>query len=117
MKIENLEQALDVFEEKTTKHGKLSKAGESARKLNYEYKGIIESVRWLYKNGNLISLSKFYKSHDIKVRSWAATFLLEIDTQNAVQVLEQLTKLNDSESENLLLEYREGNLDIDFYKK
>jgi len=107
MKIKNVEQALDIFEKKAIKHGELTKTGEIASKINYQYDGIVVAVKWLYKNGELIKLNKFYESPYLNVRSWAASFLLEIDTQNAEQVLDDLIKKKYFNAQYVLIEWKQ----------
>ena len=116
MKIKDLEQALDIFEKKAIKHDELTKNGESSSKINYQYNGIIEAVKWIYKNDSLNSLKKFYKNSKLSVRSWAASFLLEIDTNNAEKILEELILLNDFNSKYLLMEWKAGTLNMSFFK-
>jgi hypothetical protein len=117
MKIKDLEQALDVFEKKAIKHDEFTRNGESSSKINYQYNGIIDAVKWINKNDSLKSLNKFYNNSNLSVRSWAASFLLEIDTNNAEKILETLVLLNDFNSKYILLEWKAGTLNMDFFKE
>jgi hypothetical protein len=117
MKIRNLEHALEVFEKKAVEHEKSTRNGESAKKINSYYNGIIEAVRWLYKHGELLKLKKFYSSSDSSLKSWAASFLIDIDSQNAVRVLEELAASKFIDAEYILMGWKDGTLDTDFYKK
>ena len=117
VKIKNLEQALDIFEKKAIKYCEPAEAGETASKINYPHHGVIGAVKWLYKNGELIKLNKFYESPYLSVRSQVASFLLEIDAHNAEQVLEDLIKKGDSDAEHVLMKWKAGTLDMDFIKE
>ncbi len=117
MKIENLEDALSIFEKCAMAQEGINFENGSAGEFNKYSKNISLCATWLYKNDLLIRLTVFYKHKSKNVRGWAARFLLEIDTRNAVQVLEELTLLNDVDSKYVLLDWKEGNLNMDSIKE
>jgi hypothetical protein len=89
----------------------------SARKYNKYSDKICSSVKWLFQNHLLTELHRFYNHESINVKAWAARYSLEIDTTNALQILKELVLLNDSDSEYVLMEWRAGTLDMDFFKE
>ena len=117
MKFKDVSHALSVFETATIQHQISTKDGESARKINAYYNKIIDSVRWLYQNNQLIRLNRFYDCPNLATRSWASSFLLEIDTDNAQTALNKLVEADYMNAQYILDNWKDGTLDLEFYKK
>lgn len=117
MNIKNLEDALMKFEENTLKQEACNFEKGNARKYNQFSNNIASVAKWLYKNELLSELKIFYNHNSINTRSWAASFLLEIDTNNAIKILEELVLLNDFNSKYILLEWKAGILNMSFFKE
>jgi len=113
-KIKDTKTALSVFEEAATKHAEATQQGDY-KTCNKVYAIIVKSINFLREHNEEAALMTFLDHNSVGVRSWAATYLLPIREDEAVQVLEDLVKRADIfslDAETTLSEWRKGNLKL-----
>lgn len=114
MMIQNTDTALEIFEEAATSHSNAIETGDY-KVANKSYDRIIVAAAFLKQEGKIRLVSKFLNHASSGVRSWAAAYLLPIQEQDAIRVLESVAKgkgLLSFEAEMTLSEWRKGNLKL-----
>ena len=113
-KIENLQEALNLFEKATTKHAEATEQGDFSTG-NKSYEKISITISFLKNSGSIESLVKFLDSRSIGTRMWAATYLLPTHTKESVKVLKLIAEGSDIHSlsaETTLDEWDSGSLKL-----
>lgn len=110
--INDLKEALKLFEDAATKYGEAIRSGKSRiANRNYDLKADI--AKYLRKNNSLHELSAFYTHPDISVRLSAAVYLLPVYEKESIKILKEIAKMNGIESfdaEMTVKEWENGNL-------
>lgn len=117
MKVRSLEHAIEFFVRSALEQEKYAFEDGSAKKYNKCSGNIAVCIKWLYKNDLLYKLTDFYEHQSKIVRCWAARYLLELDTENSIKVLEKLVEEGYFNAQYVLKEWKEGTLDMDFFKQ
>ncbi len=92
MKIKDIQTALEVFEEFSVKHAEATEHGDY-KTVNKCYDRITKAVTFLKKENAISQLGKYLSSSSVGVRLWAACYLLPVNEQEGVKVLEKLQKV------------------------
>lgn len=112
IKIENVREALKLFEDAAIKQGDASNTGKS-NVANRNYKKIATIVSYLKANGALNELTVFYVHSNLFVRTWAAAYLLPLYEKRSLEVLKEIANMNalgSLEAEMTIKEWKNGNL-------
>jgi predicted KAP-like P-loop ATPase len=110
----DLEAALTAFEEAANEHGKATLLG-NYKSVNRNYNKIIAAVKFIFSAKENTSLLIFLNHPSESVRTWAASYLFEVDEKAAVKVLEGVASGNGilaMNAETILDEWRNGTLDM-----
>ena len=108
----NIQTALNNFEQAATKHADATEQGDY-KVANACYTTISETVKFLKKNGKLSELKAYLNHSAIGVRIWAATNLLPVLESEAMETLEQIAKesgIHSLDAEITIREWKKGNL-------
>lgn len=114
MKIKNIEVALLVFEVAAIKYSDASEQGDY-EVVNKNYNIGVQAITFLKQNNALGKLLTFLKKSPIGVCLAAATYLLPEYEEEAVKVLEEISKsssFHSFEAQITLKEWRNGNLKV-----
>lgn len=106
------EAALIDFENAATSHAEANETGDY-KNANKSYKIIARSVEALKMNNQLLMLGKFLDHPSVGVQIWSARYLLPIEEQKAIAVLNNLSSnpgIHALIAETTLSEWRKGNL-------
>lgn len=117
-KINNVEEALALFQDAAIKHEEASKEG-NYKVVNLNYGKIADAVKFLKERCELDKLSVFYNHPSAGVCVFAAAYLLPVFEDDSIRVLRKISKgkgLNSVTAEMTLKEWLNGNL-RDFYTK
>ena len=115
-KLENTQQALDLFEKYSVNRGKALETG-NGRVANYNYDRIEKVVRFLRETKELSKLSVFYNHPNAFVKLRAAAYLLPVFEKESLKAMKEITKVKGIVSLNAemtIKEWKNGNL-RDFY--
>lgn len=110
--IKNVKDALELFEKAAIKQSEAIDKGNS-KVANYNYDIMVEVAKFLRANKSLKELSVFYEHPNISVRSFAAAYLLPIDEENSIRVLDEIVKmkvLGSFDAKMTIQEWKNGNL-------
>lgn len=112
--IRDINTALHQFEEASIVHSEATSQCDYKR-CNKAYDVIMEAVTFLKKNDAIIRLVPFLDHYSPGVQTWAASYLLFIQSQEqeAIKTLEQVISTNGPssfEAKIVLEEYRNGTL-------
>lgn len=89
--IQDLDEALFLFEEAAINHGHASEKGDY-KFGNRNCEIIFEVIQFLKKNNKIISLMIFLDHPSDSVKSWAASYLLPLKESEAVNTLQEISK-------------------------
>jgi len=113
-KILNKEDALLKFENSARMHTDATELGDY-KKANKNYKEITDATHFLKMQDSIHLLNNFLNSPSTGVRLWAATYILTIDENKGIGVLEEIAKRQDIHSltaRTIINEWRNGNLKL-----
>jgi hypothetical protein len=113
-KIKDTITALSLFEEAATKHAEATEQGDY-KTGNKCYATIAKAMTFLKEQGEVLTLLKFINHASVGVRMWAATFLLPVQENDGVKVLEEIaaeTGIHSFTAKTTLSEWRKGNLKL-----
>lgn len=113
-KITDIEIAMKQFEEAAIAHEQATEKGDY-KVANKSYTIITKAIAFLKEKSDIDKLSKFLTHESIGVRSWAATFLLPVQEDEAILVLEQIANgdgIRSFAAKTVLSEWRNGNLKL-----
>ena len=113
-KINDTKIALLKFEDAAIKHAEAIEQGNH-KVANKNSDIIIKAINFLKSEGKLDLLTEFLTHLSDGVKGWAATYLLPVNTEMAVNVLEQIAKEDGSRAfaaRITLSEWRKGNLQL-----
>lgn len=111
-KIDNIQQALDLFEKYSISQGKALDVGNS-RVANYNYDRIEDVVRYLREKKELSRLSVFYTHSNAYVKLGAAAYLLPVFEKESLKVMKEIVKTKgilSLDAEMTIKEWKKGNL-------
>jgi hypothetical protein len=112
--VNDIQAALNAFEEASIKHGEASESGDY-RVANKNHDIVRDVVSFLKQNNKVTELLKFYLHPITAVRLAAATFLLPEFETESIRILEEIANGSGIESfdaEMVLEEWRNGNLEV-----
>ena len=112
MKIKDIKTALETFEEACIKHSVATEQGDDRTGNRYHSK-IMKAIAFLKSENAISSLNDYLSSPSIGVRLWSACYLLPVNEQEGIKVLEEIVKspgINSLVAETTLSEWRKGNL-------
>jgi hypothetical protein len=112
MKIKDIQTALEVFETASKKQAEATDQGDY-KTGNKCYDRIIKSTDFLKKENALNRLEKYFTNSSIGVRLWSACYLLPINEQGGIKVLEEIAKssgIHSLTAKTAIDEWRKGNL-------
>lgn len=112
IKIENVEEALKLFEDAAIKQSDASNNGKS-KIANRNYDKIVSSISYLKNNDSLKELTRFYEHSNVFVRIWAASYLLPLYERKSLKILKEIADRNvlgSLEAEMTIKEWKNGNL-------
>lgn len=110
-KINDLKEALKLFEDAAIKRGEAIRNGRS-KIANRNYDKMADIAKYLRANNSLHELSIFYIHPDIALRLSAA-YLLPVYEKESIKVLKEIAKMDGIESFNAemtIKEWKNGNL-------
>jgi hypothetical protein len=113
-KIKDTSEALSRFEDAAIKHADAIEQGNH-KAANKNCDLIIKVANFLKSESKLDLLTEFLTHSSDGVKVWAATYLLSINAEMAINVLEQIAKETGSRAfaaKITLKEWREGNLKL-----
>lgn len=108
MKIESINDAIDIFENAAIKHKLYSDDG-NYKKANKEHEKIIKALNFLYNNKNMEQLLPLLNKTEESVKEWAATYLLPEYEDISLEVLRGIKTLT---AETIVKEWEKGRLDL-----
>jgi len=115
MKIKNIETALKIFEDAAITYSEASKKGDY-KIANKNYDKVVVAAEFLKQQGAIQLVSRFLDHASPGVRNGAAAYLLPMQEQDAVRVLEAIANgprgVHRLEAEMILSEWRKGNLKL-----
>lgn len=112
--IKNIEVALKLFEEASINQAKATEEGDY-KKGNKYYDEIIRIGSFIKSEGAVNALKRLLSHSESGVRIWAAGYLLSVDEEAAIKVLDEVAKSSGIQSliaETTLKEWKKGNLDF-----
>ncbi|QEE48495.1 hypothetical protein FUA48_02570 [Flavobacterium alkalisoli] len=111
----DLDSALQQFEKAAELHAYYNERYEF-KKGNIHADAVMEAVNFLKSIDGLSHLEQFLDSDSMGIKGWAAAYLLTLNNQKAIDVLENTIALNiphySFNAKILLSEWREGNLKL-----
>lgn len=84
-----IDKAYMMFEEAAIRQVEATEIGDY-KMANKNYKIIVRAARFLKEMNKMKMVSKLLDSESIGARMWAATYLLPISENEAIQVLQQI---------------------------
>jgi len=114
MKITNIATALSLFEEAAAKHGEATETGDY-RTGNKCWGVIDQAIKFIKEQNETSALSRFLDHRAVGVRLWAASYMLPINENEAIKVLEHISGqsgLNSLSARTTLSEWRKGSLKL-----
>lgn len=111
-KIKDVKDALGLFEEAAIKQGEAIGEGNS-KVANRNYDKIAEVAKFLRANKCIKELSVFYEHSNVSVRLFAAAYLLPVDEERSIKVLDEIVKmkvLGSLDAKMTIQEWKNGNL-------
>ena len=112
MKINDIEEALEIFEEACIKQSEATEQGDYKTGNKYHSK-IIKAVTFLKSKNAISSLKDCLSSPFVSVRLWSACYWLSVNEGEGIKFLEEIVKtpgINSLTAETTLSEWRKGNL-------
>ena len=112
MKIENVDEALCLFEEAAIKQEEAVRSGKS-KIANRNYDKIKSIVIFLKNNKSLGRLAAYYVHPNLSVRAWAASYLLPLYEKESIRVLKEIVNMKtfgSLDAEMTIKEWKNGNL-------
>lgn len=112
--INSIDMAIYQFKDSSHKHGVATETGNYKLGNKY-YKDIISAIDYLKKSNAINVLEMLLSDSSIGVRLWAASYMLAVDEECAVNTLEDIIKTDGIHSltaETTLSEWRDGNLNL-----
>lgn len=110
--VKEVNAALVIFEEAAVGHTHATEQGDY--KLGNEcYDRLTKAVAFLKKVNSINLLGKLLDNGSVGVRLWAASYLLPINEEKAIKVLEEIVNTRGIHSliaETTIAEWRKGNL-------
>ena len=110
--INNVTTALEQFEEAAKGHGESVEISDYKAGNKY-YKKIASAITYLKDQNQIEQLMKFIDHESIGVRLWTAAYLLPVQSERAVEVLNKIKSGNSIHSftaETTLNEWEKGRL-------
>ena len=112
MMMKDIKTALEIFEVVCIKHSEATELGDN-KTGNKHYSKIMKAIAFLKSENAISSLNDYLSSPSIGVRLWSACYLLPVNEQEGIKVLEEIVKspgINSLVAETTLSEWRKGNL-------
>ena len=112
MKIENVDEALCLFEEAAIKQEEAIRSGKS-KIANRNYDKMRSVVIFLKSNKSLGRLAVYYVHPNLSVRAWAASYLLPLYEKESIRVLKEIVNMKtfgSLDAEMTIKEWKNGNL-------
>ena len=112
MKIKDINNALQNFEDASRKHGEATENGDY-NSGNKCYKNIVSAINFLKKENAIKNLQNYFSNPNVGMRLWAACYLLPMYEKDAIQTLTEITKMGNIHSltaETTIEEWCKGNL-------
>lgn len=117
MKINNKDEALNVFISSSINQAKATEEGDY-KTGNKNYDKIVVVAKYLKDNNYLLDLEKLLEHENVGVRIWASTYLLEVAENEAKQSLLSIKRMNiphhSFTAEITLEEWNSGNLTLQY---
>jgi hypothetical protein len=114
MKIKDLKNALELFEDAAKEHAIATERGDYIA-ANKNYVKIIASVTFLKGENALDSLLPFLNNESVGVRIWASTYILPKHEKVGIKVLKEIMKqggIHSLNAEMTLSEWKKNNLKL-----
>jgi hypothetical protein len=117
MKIDSLENAIEVFKSASIEHGKASEEGDY-KVGNKNYYKIVDAAKYLNENDSVNELLQLLNHDNVSVQLWAATYLLEKHENEAIKLLTSISKKNITHysfnAQMTLDEWKSGDLKLQY---
>jgi hypothetical protein len=113
-KIKDITTALNLFEEAAMKHAEATVQGDY-KMGNKCYVTISKATTFLKEEGEVLALLKFLPHSSIGVRMWTATYLLSVQENIGIKILEQIAAeegIHSLTAKTTLSEWRKGKLKL-----
>lgn len=112
--INDIQSALHQFEAAAIKYAEATEKGNS-KVVNRNFSIITKIIQFLKNENGLSNLSIFLNHSSTGVRLWAATYLLLIEENEAIKVLQQISSqkgILSFDAQMTLSEWKKGNLKL-----
>lgn len=110
--MKDVKTALEIFEEACIKQSEATEQGDYKTGNKY-YAKIVKAAALLKSKNAIETLREYLSSPFVGVRLWASCYLLQVDEQKGIEVLEEIIKssgIHSLTAETTLSEWRKGNL-------